>query len=750
MEGALNAARKPLLALAVVAALFFAGREVGAQIPRFAEWVASLGPLGPLVFIAGYALAVVAFVPASLLTLAAGAVFGLGAGVAYVFCAATAGACLSFLVSRHLARGAVEKRIAGHAKFAAIDRAVAADGRRIAFLLRLSPAVPFGLLNYAMGLTRIRFADFALASFGMLPGTFLYVYYGKLAGDVAALAGGAAVEKGAGYYAVLVLGLVATVAVTALVTRTARRALAEATGEDDVLPAVTPPAQPHEGGDIEPRDDDDNRRLLDAVKPEGWKNPEPKEAYDLVVIGAGAAGLISAAVASGLGARVALVERNLMGGDCLNFGCVPSKALIRHAKRVAEARALLGDGAFDDAAFDREFDAAMKAVRRARAGIAHDDSALRYRDELGVDVFHGTARFTSPQSIDVGGAALRFRKAVIASGARAAVPPVPGLEEAGYRTNERVFNLDSRPRRLVVLGAGPIGCELAQALARLGSEVTLVDRAPRLLPREDDDVAALLQRRFEAEGIRIATSVEVLGVEKHEGAKRIRLRDASGERMIACDEILVATGRVANTGGMDLAAAGVEATARGIRVDDTLRTTNPRVFAAGDCCLGWQFTHAADAAAKIVVQNALFFGRKKVSDLVMPWCTFTEPEVARVGWTADEALRRGIATETFTVPLEKVNRAVCDGETEGLVRVHVRQGSDAIVGATIVATHAGESIGELALAITAGVGLSKIAATIHPYPTQAEGIKAAANASMRTKLTPLAKRVLALLIRLQR
>lgn len=747
MEGALNAARKPLLALALLAALFVAGREAGAMIPRFAEWVDSLGAVGPLVFIAGYAVAVVAFVPASLLTLAAGAIFGLGAGVAYVFCAATLGACLSFLLSRYVARSAVERRIAGNAKFAAIDRAVAADGRRIAFLLRLSPAVPFGLLNWGMGFTQVRFADFALASFGMLPGTLLYVYYGKLAGDVAALAGGAAVPRDAGYYAVLALGLVATVAVTALVTRTARRALAEATG--DAAPTVVPPKEAHDPGEVSPIDDD-NRRLLDAVKPADWTNPEPKEAYDLVVIGAGTGGLICAAVGAGLGARVALVERHLMGGDCLNFGCVPSKTVIRHARRVAEARALLGEAAFDDAVLDREFAAAMEKMRRVRADISHDDSARRFRDELGVDVFQGSARFTSATTVDVGGAVLHFRKAVIASGARAAVPAVPGLAEAGYLTNESVFNLESRPRRVVVLGGGPIGCELAQALHRLGSAVTLVDRAPRLLPREDDDVGALLQRRFEDEGIAVIPSAEVVSVEVRDGAKVLRVTGAFGVRELPCDEILVAAGRVANTGGMDLEAAGVEATARGIRVDDTMRTTNPRVFAVGDCCMAWQFTHAADAAAKIVVQNALFFGRKTLSSLVMPWCTFTDPEIAHVGLSAEEALGRGIAVETFTVPLSRVNRAVCDGETEGLVRVHAKKGSDTIVGATIVATHAGEMIGELSLAITAGLGLAKIAAAIHPYPTQAEGIKAAANAYMRTKLTPFAKRALALLLKLQR
>ncbi len=799
----------------VLAALFVVGRKAGGQVEHFATWVDSLGPLGPLVFIGGYAIAVVAFVPAVLLTLAAGAIFGIRAGVVYVFCAATIGASLAFLVSRYVARGAVERRIADNESFAAIDQAIATQGRWIVFLLRLSPAFPFGLLNYALGLTRVRFVDYVIASAGMLPGTFLYVYYGSVIGDVAKLAGGASVEKGPGYYGVLALGLVATIAVTAFVTRTARRALAEATskrkGQASILsargalerasasgalsPAASDPATwkprpdtaaleqilgsrpasealalrrtasledetapPPERTEAPPEShqsevtplDEHNRKLLDNVRPGDWTNPQAAACYDLVVIGAGTGGLICAAVGSGLGAKVALIERNLMGGDCLNYGCVPSKALIRHARRIADAGELIGSSGRSEQVIDHEFAAAMERMRRIRAEISHDDSARRYRDELKVDVFQGNARFTGKKTVEVAGQTLRFKRAVIASGARAAVLPIAGLAEAGYLTNETVFNLTERPKRLVVIGGGPIGCELAQAMRRLGCSVTILHNEEHLLGREDQDAAAIIQRRFESEGIRVLLGTEATSVTTSVGGKVVAYRNRRGDNETACDEILLAVGRTPNIEHMGLDAAGVSATTKGIVVDDNLRTTNRRVFAVGDCCMRWQFTHAADAAAKIVVQNALFFGRKKLSALTMPWCTYTDPEVAHVGDYERDAREKGVETDTFTVSLEKVNRAVTDGETDGFVRVLTKKGTDRILGATIVAAHAGEMISEVSLAMAGKLGLSKIASVIHPYPTQAEGIKAAANAYMRTKLTPQAKKFLGFLIRLNR
>jgi pyruvate/2-oxoglutarate dehydrogenase complex dihydrolipoamide dehydrogenase (E3) component len=501
-----------------------------------------------------------------------------------------------------------------------------------------------------------------------------------------------------------------------------------------------------------PPPDESNRRLLDHVHPAGWSNPEPRGRYELVVIGAGTAGLITAAVAAGLGARVALVERHLMGGDCLNVGCVPSKALIRSSRLVAEARraAALGLPEVDDAAID--FGAAMERLRRVRARISAADAAARYRDELGVDVFLGEARFAGPDAVEVDGRRLHFKKAVIATGARAGAPPIDGLEEAGYLTNETLFQLTERPARLGVIGAGPIGCEMAQAFRRLGSEVVLFDASPKVLPREDADAAAVVQERFRSEGIRLLLGCQLERVEKRGAAKLVRVSgpDAATE-VISVDEILVGVGRVPNLEGLELETVGVEADPRrGVKVDDRLRTTHPRIYAAGDVCMNWKFTHAADAAAKIVVQNALFLPTKKLSSLVMPWCTYTDPEVAHVGLGEQEARERSIAVDTYTVPLAEVDRAIADGEDEGFVKIHTRKGSDRILGATIVASHAGEMISEVTLAMVGKLGLGTILNTIHPYPTQAEGIKRAAGAWVRTRMTPLASRLLRIWMRLRR
>jgi len=495
--------------------------------------------------------------------------------------------------------------------------------------------------------------------------------------------------------------------------------------------------------EIQPQDEH-NRALLAHVHPSDWVNPEPRGRYNLVVIGAGTAGLVTAAVAAGLGARVALVERHLMGGDCLNVGCVPSKSVIRASRFAAEARraaALLGLPALCSAEID--FAAAMERMRRIRARIASEDSARRYRDELGVDVHLGEGRFVDGESILVADRRLRFRKAVIATGARATAPPIEGLSEVGYRTNETIFELVARPHRLGVIGAGPIGCELAQAFRRLGCEVVLFDQAPQILAREDADAAAIVQERFVREGIRLVLEARLEKALRRGGEKVLRVSHAGGSEEIAVDEILVGAGRAPNVEGLGLEAAGVDFDPRrGVRVDDHLRTTNRRVYAAGDVCMDWKFTHAADAAAKIVVQNALFFPSKRLSSLVMPWCTYTDPEVAHVGLGEREAAARGVAVDVHRVPLHEVNRAVTDGEEEGFVKILVRRGSDRIVGATIVAAHAGETISELTLAIVAKLGLGTLLGVIHPYPTQAEGIKRAAAAHARSRLTPRLARLL--------
>jgi pyruvate/2-oxoglutarate dehydrogenase complex dihydrolipoamide dehydrogenase (E3) component len=496
----------------------------------------------------------------------------------------------------------------------------------------------------------------------------------------------------------------------------------------------------HEYGMLLPRDAA-NLELLANVHPPDWRNPAPQPRYHLVVLGAGTAGLVTAAIAASLGARVALVERHLLGGDCLNVGCVPSKAVIAAAKRAHQRG---GEPAPAD------FAEAMRRMRGIRAHISPEDSAGRYTREFGVDVFLGEARFTGPAAARVGESALRFRRAVIATGARASAPPIPGLAEAGYRTNETIFELTERPARLAVIGGGPIGCELAQAFQRLGVRVTVLEALPHVLEREDPDAAELVQRALARDGVDVAAGCTIDEVEAAGAERRLHVKRADGRaEVLAVDEILVAAGRAPNVEGLGLEAAGVaHDRKRGVHVDDRLRTTNRRVYAAGDVCMAWKFTHAADAAAKIVVQNALFGGRRKLSSLVVPWCTYTEPEVAHVGLYEREARERGIEVDTFTVPMAKVNRAATDGEEEGFLRVHVRKGSDRIVGATWAGAHAGELITAVTAAMVAGVGLGRFASVIFPYPTLAEALKAAAGAYSRTRLTPAARRLFALWFRL--
>ena len=488
--------------------------------------------------------------------------------------------------------------------------------------------------------------------------------------------------------------------------------------------------------------DTHNRALVGNVHPPDWVNPKPAPRYNLVVIGAGTAGLVTAAGAAGLGARVALVEKHLIGGDCLNVGCVPSKCLIRSSRAAADMRATAELGVHTAGDPQIDFAAIMERMRRLRAGISRQDSAQRFRD-LGVDVFLGEARFSGRDTIEIGGTGLRFKKAVIATGARAATPPIEGLREAGFLTNETVFSLTECPRRLSVIGGGPIGCELAQAFQRFGAQVTLFHNQSHVLDREDPDAAEVLQKRFVREGIRLVLNSRITGITRGGEGRVIRYQSNGNSDTTTVDEILVATGRAPNVEGLNLETAGVQYDMRsGVKVNDLLQTTNPSIYGCGDICLRWKFTHAADATARIVIQNALFLGRKKVSSLVIPWCTYTDPEIAHVGLTERQAQERRIALDTFLQPMKDVDRSIADAETEGFVKVHVRRGTDRILGATIVAPHAGEMIGELTLAMTSGIGLGKIANLIHPYPTQAEAIKKAADAYNRTRLTPSLKRLL--------
>jgi pyruvate/2-oxoglutarate dehydrogenase complex dihydrolipoamide dehydrogenase (E3) component len=487
-------------------------------------------------------------------------------------------------------------------------------------------------------------------------------------------------------------------------------------------------------------DDEYNQKLVANVAPPDWRNPTPAGRYNLVVIGAGTAGLVTAAGAAGLGARVALIERHLMGGDCLNVGCVPSKTVIRSARVVGE---VLGAERFGVrvAGSEVDFAAVMARMRRVRAQLSVIDSARRFTDEKGVDVYLGEARFTGPETVEVDGRTLRFKRAVIATGARATAAPIPGLAEVGFLTNETVFSLTDRPARLAVIGAGPIGCELAQAFQRLGSRVTLLEITERILIREDGDAAAVVQRSLEREDVRMMLSAQVLEAWREGADKVLRVRLPSGEEDVRVDAILIGAGRAPNVEGLGLETVGVDYDPqRGVKVDDHLRTTNARIFAAGDVCLDWKFTHAADFSARIVIQNALFFGRKKLSALHMPWCTYTDPEVAHVGLYERDAAARGIAVDIYRRPFAEVDRAVADGEEDGFVKIVVKKGTGEILGATIVARHAGDMISEITLAMVAKVGLGTLANVIHPYPTQAEAIRHVGDMYNRTRLTPRVKR----------
>ncbi len=482
-----------------------------------------------------------------------------------------------------------------------------------------------------------------------------------------------------------------------------------------------------------------NQKLHAQVAPVDWKNPVPAGRYNLVVIGGGTAGLVTAAGAAGLGAKVALIERHLLGGDCLNVGCVPSKALIRAARAAAEARDSVRFGVILGGAVTVDFPAVMERMRRLRADISPHDSAARFRD-LGVDVFLGGGKFTGPDIIEVGGQTLRFAKAVIATGARASAPPIPGLKDVPHLTNETLFSLTELPRRLAIVGAGPIGCEMAQSFARFGSEVTLIESAAGVLPREDREAAEIVRTALERDGVKILCDGKDLKVSRHsEGGILWQLVTGGRAYAEVADQLLVAVGRAPNVEHLGLDAAGVAYGRKGVKVDDCLRTTNPRVYACGDICSPYQFTHAADFMARIVIQNALFKGRKKASSLVIPWSTYTSPELAHIGRTAKEAKAAGIAIDTYTQPLAKVDRAILDGDDAGFVRIHLRKGTDEIVGATIVAAHAGDMIGELSLAMTRGIGLGGIGAAIHPYPTQAEAIRKVGDLYSRTRLTPFVK-----------
>lgn len=483
-----------------------------------------------------------------------------------------------------------------------------------------------------------------------------------------------------------------------------------------------------------------NQILQSNVHPLDWQNPTPEGKYHLVVIGAGTAGLVTAAGAAGLGAKVALIERGLMGGDCLNTGCVPSKAMIAASRRMA---AISESSPFGIRASIDEFDfaAMMERIRQLRAGISPHDSARRFR-ELGVDVYFGSGQFIREGEIDVAGTTLKYRRAVIATGGRAAELAIPGLKEVGYLTNDTLFTLTELPKKLLILGGGPIGLEMAQCFCRFGSQVTVVEQNHNVLQRDDSDASQVVQETLQREGVTFCLASQVKSIEIRDNQKMALVQFQSTEQWHPFDAILLASGRRANVEDLGLEKIGIKYDiARGVEVNDYLQTTHPHVYAAGDVCSQYKFTHAADFMARIVIRNALFWGRSKASRLLIPRCTYTNPELAQVGLTVAEAKQRNLEITSFKLNFSEVDRAILENETTGFIQIHCRKGSDQIVGATIVGAQAGDMISEIAVAMKNKIGLRKLAEVIHPYPTTADAIRRLGDQYNRTRLTPTVKKL---------
>jgi pyruvate/2-oxoglutarate dehydrogenase complex dihydrolipoamide dehydrogenase (E3) component/uncharacterized membrane protein YdjX (TVP38/TMEM64 family) len=733
-----------LVALLVAVGVGFFFLPLRQWFTQLESHVQSLGTLGPAAVVLAYVLCTVLLIPASIITLGAGTLFGLKTGFIVVVIGANLGAFCSFLLARTFLREKVAHWAQANAKFRFLDEAIGRQGFKMVLLTRLSPIFPFILLNYFLGLTAVRTGAYVLGNlFGMLPATFLFVYIGAAARDAI----GGPTDTAADFYQQILkyVGLLATIGVVTLVTRMARRALREAEQSQEGSavagkPRFDPNYRPAALDEMTITGDRYDQQLIDNCHPPGWVNPTPARKYNLVVIGAGTAGLVSAAGAAKLGAKVALIERNLMGGDCLNVGCVPSKAIIRAARAVVDSRNGAEFGLHSNSQPEINFAAAMERMRRLRAEISAHDSVDRFR-KLGVDVYIGNGRFIGASTIEIDGTRLEFSRAIIATGARAAELPIAGLADAGYYTNETIFTFTELPRRMVVIGAGPVGCELAQCFQRFGCQVTVITDGAQILPKEDHDAAAVLRQRLSREGVRIITSGIIQQVSSNGSGKRVSVATDGTTHEVECDAILVSVGRKPNLEGLELDIAAVDYTSQGVVVDNRLRTTNPRVYAAGDVCSRYKFTHAADAMARIVIANALFLARRKVTDLVIPWCTYTDPEVAHVGYYEKEARAAGFNVATITESLTDVDRAVLDGEEEGFARVHYDNKTGRILGGTLVARHAGEMINELTLAMVAKQSVSVLSSTIHSYPTQAEVWRKIGDGYMFTKLTPTVKKV---------
>ena len=635
-------------------------------------WLAAGGFFAVYVLVTGVSLP-----GAAILTLAAGALFGLVEGTILVSFANSIGATLAFLGSRFVLRDGLRRKYGERLRL--FDKGIARDGGYYLFTLRLVPAVPFFLVNLLAGLTALKTRTFYLVSqAGMLAGTIAYVYAGTQL---------ARVQTPNDVLSPGLIGAFALLGLLPLIMRLFTRWL-------------------------------NARRVY-----QGHSRPRRFD-FNLIVIGAGSAGLVSAYIAATARAKVALIERDRMGGDCLNTGCMPSKALLRSARLMADARNAQRYGIARVAA-EIDFAQVMQRVQAIVRKVAPHDSVERYT-ALGVDVIAGEACIVSPWEVEVAGKRLSARSLIIATGAKSLVPDLPGIDSVAYLTSDNLWDLRVLPRRLVVLGGGPIGCELSQAFARLGSDVTQVEMAPRLLPREDADAAAEVDARFGEEGIRVMTDCKALRVERDGDGGRLVCEQAGAEVVLPFDRLLLALGRKANVEGFGLQELGVALSERGtVQVDALLRTNFPNILVAGDVAGPYQFTHVAAHQAWYASLNALLapFWSFKVDYRVIPWATFTDPEVARVGLSEDQAKAQGIAVEVTRYGLDDLDRAIADSADHGFVKVLTEPGKDRILGATIVGAHAGELLAEFVLAMKHGLGLNKVLGTIHIYPTMSEANK---------------------------
>ena len=622
---------------------------------------------------------------AAVMTLAGGAIFGLGWGTLIISFASTIGATLAFLAARHLFRDALHRRFPD--RLAAIDRGMTTDGVFYLFTLRLVPLFPFFLINLLMGLTAIRTRTFYWVSqVGMLPATLVYVNAGTQLGQIESARG---LLSPTLLFAFVLLGLFPFAAKKIVAHGRARRVL---------------------------------RRY-----------PRPRR-FDrnLIVIGGGAAGLVCAYLAAAMRAKVTLIEKQKMGGECLYTGCVPSKALIRSARWVADLKRAASFG-IEPVDVRIDFARVMQRVQRVIRAIEPHDSVARYT-KLGVECVTGEARLVSPYAVEVDGRRLTARAIILATGSQPMEPAIPGLSDIDYLTSDTVWNLTALPARLLVLGGGPIGCELAQCFARFGSRVTLIERGARLLPREDGEFGTLLQDRFAAEGIDVRVHHTVTALARTNTGVRAVIDHRGQSTTLEVDAVLVALGRRPQLQGVGAEEIGVGVDDHGaLQVDDYLQTRVPTIYGCGDVVGAYQFTHTASHQAWYATVNALFGGIKrfKVDYSVIPWCTFTDPEIARVGLNEAEAKQRGIAYEVTTYDLADLDRAIADEAAEGRVKVLSVPGKDRVLGVTIAGAHAGDIIGEWVTAMRHGVGLNKILRTIHIYPTFGEANKYAAGAWKR-------------------